>query len=480
MIRFRVFVVVLLAAAVAVAAPKKGNYLEWGESAEAYFMTPDERLEWNRVLSKDQADGFIAAYWAKRTDAFRKDITARIAAADKYFALGERPGSMTDKGRVFILLGAPTREHSIRTTSAQGGSPTGSTGTNSLERSALVVTEWTYQSDRLPKELGVPELLVRFQTDMLRGYQTIENPGLVEPYLSRVAGWHSEHGMRATTAPPAPSEIKAATGAAPAAPNAIWSSTAAMNGAYFTGDSFISPTEKPFYAYSFYLPKSVVSLAGAKDVVLVGSVRNAAGEEVANVRQPLTPAPYDESGDRYADGAVQLPPGKYSGAFGVYTADGATLLASARADFDVLDPTAARVTQPYLTSHIDTLDKQTPFDPFTFIAMKYAVKGNKTFRSSDSIGYFTFIANPVATPTPSMTMRMKVSRDGKVIDTTPTMPADLQQSGPHTYVLATRFDPNTLRPGHYALELTLRDMNAPKDSSAYKKGYVSTTEFDVK
>ena len=477
--RIRMAAAVLLIAAVAVAAPKKGNYLEWGDSAEAYFMTPEERAEWQQVLSKDQADRFIAKYWSLRTEQFRKDLSERIAAADKYFALGDKPGSITEKGRVFVILGPPTREQTTRQTSTQGGFGTGPSGPNSIERTAFVVSEWTYQKDRLPLDLGVPEMSVRFQTDVMRGYQTIENPGLIEPYLTRAAAYYGARGMRPAQGQPTPTETKSVLDAAPSAPNAIWSSTAALNGAYFTGESFISPTEKPFYAYSFYLPNSVAALAGAKDIVLVGSVRNTTGDEVANVRQPVTPPSYDATGDRYADGAMELPPGKYTGAFGIYTADGATLLASSRTDFEVADPAVTRVTQPYLTSRIDTLERQQAFDPFTFVAMKYAVKGNRKFRSADGIGYFTFIANPVANPSPSMTMKMKVSRDGKVIDTSPTLPADLQQTGPHTYLLATRFEPNTLKPGHYAIELTVRDMNAPKDSDAYKKGYVSVAEFVV-
>ena len=56
---------------------------------------------------------------------------------------------------------------------------------------------------------------------------------------------------------------------------------------------------------------------------------------------------------------------------------------------------------------------------------------------------------------------------------------ELTQTGPHTWLLATQFEANSFSPGHYALELQLRDMNAPKTSEAYVKGYVTVTEFDV-
>jgi hypothetical protein len=78
-----------------------------------------------------------------------------------------------------------------------------------------------------------------------------------------------------------------------------------------------------------------------------------------------------------------------------------------------------------------------------------------------------------------MAMRMKISKDGKVIESTPLSPADLQQTGPHTYLLATQFQPNTFTPGRYTLELTLRDLNAPQNGAAYLNGYVRTVEFEV-
>ena len=450
---------VLLAATSVVAQQKGPNYLEWCDSPEAYFLTTQERGQCESLISKDEVDKFVQNYWTSHGDKFRRDLMARIDAADKYFSMKDRKGSTTERGRVFIILGSPTRQTDNRTTTAQGGFGTNIGGANSIERQAVVRTEWFYRKDRLPQELGVPELDIFFQTDVLRGYETIENPGIIEPYLHRYVDWFVGKPGTTTAAVPTP-QAQAST------PD-LWASTANLNGVYFTGEPFISPTEKPFYAYSFYLPKS---FNAPSDVVLIGSIKDSNGNAIASFRQPATPSSYDESGDRYADGAVELAPGKYSGAFALYTADGSKLLASSRTDFEVPEVSTMRVSRPFLTSHIDTLDKQAAFDPWTFVAMKYAVKGNAKFRKSDSIGWFTYVANPAGNP-PSMTMKFKVTKDGKVIDSSPLMPADLQQTGPHTYLVATRFDPNTLQPGHYSVELTLRDAAA--------KSYTASTEFDV-
>lgn len=487
-----VFLAAALAVPVFAAGPgskdeqKKADFLVWGDSPEAYYMTSSEQLEWLKVLGKDEADRFIAAYWAKRGgDGFKKEVQARIKAADQYFGLVDHKGSETEKGRVFMILGAPNQQQEQRNMEGQPGGPSATLGNfgqnNTLEAQARTRTTWVYKKDRLPAGAGVPEMTVTFQTDVSRGNQVIENPGLIEPYLHKVVDYKMDQVFASVAAhqpkTATPTETKTALNAAPSFDPALWSAADKLNGAFFTGEAYVSPTDKPFYAVSFYLPKS--AFANANEVVVAGSIKDDFGKEAATVHKKVTAAQYDATGDRYADLGVELPSGKYTGVFAIYAADGTTLLANTKKSFEVAPPTEPRLSDVLMTSRIDTLDKQEAFDPFTFIATKYAVKGDRRFRSADKIGYFTVMANPTASPTPSVTMKMKVSRDGKVVDSGTWMPVDLSQTGPHTYILATQFEPNSLTPGHYTVDVTVRDMKADKTSDAYVKGYHNAAEFDV-
>ena len=471
----------------ALAADKKKDarpdYLQWGDSPEAYYMTGQESAKWLMILGKDDAEKFIADYWARRGgESFHQEVLARIKAADEYFSLPDRKGSETEKGRVFMILGAPNQQKEQRNSEGRPQAPSAELGNfgqnNALEAQARSRTTWLYKKDRLPPTLGVPEMTVTFQTDVSRGMQTIENPGLIEPFLRRVVDYKMEQ-LLASVKPQqqTATATKAEAGAAPAVDPALWSAGEKLNGAVFTGESFVSPTEKTFYAASFYLPKA--TFAGAAQVVVAGSIKDDFGKEVATVHQTVTANEYEAGGDRYADVSIELAPGKYEGLFAIYSADGATLLANTKKTFEVAAATQQRLSSVLMTSRIDTLEKQQAFDPFTFIATKYAVKGDHRFRASDKVGYFTVIANPTASPDPSVTMKMKVSRDGKVVDAGSWMPVDLSQTGPHTYLLATQFEPNSLTPGHYTVEVTVRDMKADKTSDAYAKGFQRTAEFDV-
>lgn len=476
----------LSALAAGKAKDQKKKATDWGESPEAYFLTAPERQAWlSAMLNEASAEKFIADYWASHGEGFHKEVLARIAAADKYFGLMDRVGSETEKGRVFMILGSPSQQFESRNSESQGPQPPSAAlgnfgANNSLEAQARARTTWVYKKDRLPAGAGVPEMTVVFQTDVSRGTQTIENPGLIEPYLHKVVDYMMSERKTAAVpgTPQTPTEQKAAVGVlAPAFDSILWTAADKLNGATFTGEPFVSPTEKTFYAASFYLPKA--TFADAKEVVVSGSVRDNDGKEVATVHQKVAATDYDASGDKYADVSVELPPGKYTGVFALYGTDEKTLLANTRATIDVPAANVTRVSPLLLTSHVDELPNQQAFDPFTFVAMKYAVKGNHHFRPADKIGYFTFFANPTASPTPSVMMKMKVSKDGKVVDAGQWTPVQLAQTGPNTFLLATQFEPNSFKPGHYTLEVHIRDMKADKESEAYKIGYVKTAEFDV-
>ena len=438
------------------------NFRDWIDTPEAWFMTPQEREQWNQATSFPAAQAFVAGYEARRGPAFRQWIGERIAFADKHFSTNSIKGSQTPQGRVWIILGSPNVErsdHGATTDSSPG--PLGA-----MEAKAFLRTQWFYKSDRLPKELGVPNLTVIFQTDKQRGYETIENPGLVEPYLVRAAAFVGERLL----AEAARTQKPAAPVAVAAAPNPLWQLPEKLDGLTVTGGAFISPTDKPFFAVDFYIPKSAAAFNGIDKIVFAAALKDASGAEVHPANVTLALNAYDASGDRYVDRSFPLGPGKYTGVFALYAADGTTLLAKTERAFEVAPADAGGVSPVMLSSHIDTLDKQEAFDPFTFVATKYAIKGDGRFRAADTITAFTIVSSPSAAP--EMTMSMLVTKDGKKFDKTPPDPVPLTQTGPHTYLIAAQFPPKAFPPGHYALQLDLNDTKAATK-------YTTKGEFDV-
>jgi GWxTD domain-containing protein len=486
--------IVAVMLSVAVPLPAADDPLKWNKSPEAYYMTAAERAEWKNIASPQDAQRFIDEYYRKRGEQFGKDVRTRIDIADKNFKLDKTRGSETAKGRVYMLLGTPSTSRTNRTVDdaregvpgvrqigggTMGGIGPSITASERFENQAVMGTQWIYERDRLPEELGLSQLKVQFVYDARRGFEVVENLGNVEPKLLEAAEIISKRYMAsAGTANAARSMMPAEAPEAQADP--LWNATPTLNGAIFSGDSFLSPREEPYYAFTYFVPKTATAFAEWKSGLLVSLVRNEAGKQVVSDRQQVDLAAYDTaSGARYIDRSILLPPGKYEGLFALYSPDGVTLLSSHRTSFEVAAPTAQRASGLFLSSRIDTLSAQDPLDPFTFVATKYAVRADRQFRAADKLAFFAFVANPTGSPSPKLMQRMVFRRDGKEFARTPLEPAQLTQTGPNTFLVATAFDPETFPAGHYSLVLQVHDYNAPEGSPLRVPGHVLATEFDI-
>ncbi len=449
------------------------NYREWIKSPEAYFATNEERDAWQRVSSQAEADRFVAEFWRKRGEAFRKEVHGRIDRADDLFRLAGTRGSLTAKGRVWMILGSPSREQLGRSNTIEAslpGSLPGQLQNNSVERGAIATARWIYRKDRLPPEMAVPELVVSFQTNTARGHEVIENPGLVEPYLKRVVEYYATR--RSLGGPATPSTPTAAS----STEDPLWKAPETLASVFFHGDGYIAAHGKPFYAVSFYVPRSATAFADLQSVLLVGLANNERGEPAASVRQLLPLLAYGSSGDRYVDRSFPLEPGSYSASFALFTPEGTTLLANRRLTFTLPAATDTYMSLLMPTAQIEAGEKQLPFDPFTFVATKYAVKGDHRFSVNDRIGFFTVISNPAGEPNPSLSMAMTISRDGKVLHRTTPAPASLTQTGPHTWLIGPLFEPGSFPPGQYRIEMQVTNTAR---SEAPAKSYMAGTDFRV-
>ena len=95
----------------AVSLAQLSKYKDWAKSPEAYFLTPSEREEWAAVKSDEQAEKFIASYWAKRDptpgttqNEFKDGVMRRIAAADEQFKARRYALTTTSKSLALLRL----------------------------------------------------------------------------------------------------------------------------------------------------------------------------------------------------------------------------------------------------------------------------------------------------------------------------------------------------------------------------------------
>lgn len=98
------------------------NYREWLEHDVVYLITKEERENFLKLTTDEARDRFMEHFWEVRnpnpgspTNEYKDEIYKRIAFANSRFGVGSaEEGWRTDRGRAYILLGAPQQKQVFR------------------------------------------------------------------------------------------------------------------------------------------------------------------------------------------------------------------------------------------------------------------------------------------------------------------------------------------------------------------------------
>jgi GWxTD domain-containing protein len=89
---------------------------KWIRGPVRWIVTADEEKQFKNLKSDEEIAKFIKDFWARRdptpdtpANEYEEFFWKRVEAADKNFVQTTDSGSMSDRGHVFILLGAPTK-----------------------------------------------------------------------------------------------------------------------------------------------------------------------------------------------------------------------------------------------------------------------------------------------------------------------------------------------------------------------------------
>jgi GWxTD domain-containing protein len=526
-------------AVASVALCQLSKFKDWSKSPEAYFLTAAEKQEWSKIASDADAEKFIADYWAKRGgERFKEAVTRRIAAADQQFKLRRMKGSETARGRVFITLGNPTKVSEAR----EGGAPTDTSGAGTggnLDAGPAgpepVVQTWYYAKDKFDAAWDIGEIQARITVDPQRGVDELANAGQVNKAIDKVV----EHTILPAAAKPgavAPAAPAAGAGpsggaaaAAAAAPAPVAVALPAATRAIlepllkapsekrvpgFWGGDFQTIGGDPFYAFQItaFGTKAAPPPAALK---LGGVVTREDGQEATTFWEDA--AGSDVKGkdgmNKVVDHSVVLPAGKYKGAFGLFSAEGGPAVSSASVAFSIPEKTGdIHVSSLILAATLTPLTKRpNPTDAFVFgmeKPIRVEPRGDGVFRREDGLWYFYTVANPAMpaeaaagaapaaaatpaagataapaptaapSPKPRIMTRLGMLRDGKPAFAPTTLPAEMQALGPNFYASGNEIPLASFEPGYYTFTLNIRDMNAPRDSAAFK-GFDRSGDFVV-
>ena len=85
----------------------------WAAGPVRWLLRPEEAKELRRLRDERAVAAFIEAFWRRRDPGpgapgqALKTFSERVRAADQLYTDGDRRGSLTPRGRVIVLLGAP-------------------------------------------------------------------------------------------------------------------------------------------------------------------------------------------------------------------------------------------------------------------------------------------------------------------------------------------------------------------------------------
>jgi GWxTD domain-containing protein len=415
------------------------KYKDWDKSPEAYFLTPAERTEWKNVTSDEDAEKFILVYYARRGgEAFRVEISRRIAAADQQFKMTRyKRGADSVRGRLLVTLGTPSRasQQAMQAGAPDTAGPEAGTGAGVLGEGSggEVLSTWVYEKDRFNSAWGLSELRARILVDSRRGSDSLQNNGEVEKVIAVVveksvvkpdAVAAAAPAARSAPAAPAPAPAGkepqpvapagsgAGTAAAPASvltmplPAAVKSSLEAVSGAG-TGEAgfwsgvFRSAGGDPFLALQFYLPSDKAAFSSGAPLKFGGVVTDESDKEVESFWEDATFAEVAEGGrkDRVFDRSVLLPPGSYKGVFGLFASDAQPPVTASSVNFKLTPQSTLFAVSPLILSAglIPLTKRPGPADPFVFGTekpFKVEPKGDHSFSRQDSLWYFYGVENP--------------------------------------------------------------------------------------
>jgi len=151
----RLIVLVCFALAVTIVptaeAQLSEEYSGWADGPEGLLLTKKENKEWAKITTDAAAERFIELFWARRNpepdnpfNAFKAEFDAKVLFADENLGYGKTRGSLTDRGRVLILMGRPDGRD------LQGASQANISGSDTVVDGRT--DTWVYDTEKLAKE----------------------------------------------------------------------------------------------------------------------------------------------------------------------------------------------------------------------------------------------------------------------------------------------------------------------------------------
>ena len=483
------------------------NYKDWNKSPEYTCLATDaEQKAWKKITSDEDADHFIQLFWAKRdpdlktpVNEFKVVFDQRVKEADQLFAMARVRGALTERGKLYILLGPPktltrqagTKLQPIAATGADAASgatpgqmlPPNDPGTSIGES----IVTFTYEAAQLPDWAPVKSFTAQFVVELARDFvagrnggdvnslevkartAALKNPDLKAPPHYRTAA-EVEAEMKAAEAAAAEA-LKGPTLSAPVR-QALEETLSKEDAGALTLFPITFREGEVRLEVQLFVPAP----AGAPgpDAKLAILVKNKAGGDAARLEEVTG---FDPARGGYISSRFfAVPPGEYGVAADVFDVSG-KVVASAKRSIAVTAAGKDFSLSPLLiASSFYPVPKSTAEQAFTLNGNHFVTKGER-LDPEDGLLFVVRVYNPAVDPlskTVQLSRSVKIMAKGSPAIDVP-QPADppipVADSKDPTAILsvdvaAALIDANLgeylRKPGEYDLKVSVTDQVAKK------------------
>ena len=477
--------------AVSAFAQLSPEFRDWPKSAVSYLLTEEEQNRWKNVKTDADARAFAELFWARRdptpgtpANEFRAEFESRVEFADRQFGEGRKKGSLTDRGKLYVMLGPPTKP--IQRVGAQSGMATPGSTTEGARQI------WIYEQSKSKLPLGTTEAQFAFTDQFGTNQWVYERGGRVDVNgLYRAAAQASITQPNLTVAPgaqPAPAQtVQIPPPAAPAATapaagvrteslrTAMTEFKAAKTNPFKTATvtftELLSPTGDYFVPVQLYIPKSA-GLTADSVSTFFGIVEDATGKTVLEFEEPAKLS--SSNGDLYFDRSLKLPAGTYRATLGLAADGKPVVMAAAPMELKALSKDVSGLSRLLVSGDVhETAEAAMIGAPFAFGRVKIVPKGDRVFTNKDEITYFVEVVNPAvdeATNQPKLQVKLDLvqsptgGKPGRTISAPIADAAALPlsgQPGPGQYAILAGIPlgqmKNPLPAGDYTLRVKVFD-----------------------
>jgi GWxTD domain-containing protein len=459
-----------------------GKYEGWEKTWVQHFLTKKEQKEFKKLKTEKEAEDFVLLFWAKRDptpgtprNEFKERCEMLVKIADKDYSTEKMKGSLTDRGKVLLLLGPPFARKEVAYSDSEGNLK--GEGVNMTEsQSAFMYGKmdvWQYRKEqlsRLPFELPWQELVVEFKKEegqkdfylnrnlanVLKAISLAQEGWIKSPDLKEVPEWAKTMGV----SPFILLSEKILKGEEP-----LKKDTA------LTTYGIFYDSNNQTYGSNIIVFDENSPIKDQKEVNIFLQILDKDNNEVLKIEDKV--APQQTIRGFYLDRSFLISEGNYK-LLQIVGKDDSSVLYSNLIDINVPNFKDLSEEGFWFALASDVKPLQTTYyenDPFVFGGVKIIPKLDLTFKKEDDLWYFYNLFHPAIDPEtqkPKITEKIEIYKDGKIFRQSKESAPELTSLSEGRYASGKAYNIGQdlqLEPANYKFKLIIKDLVTNKTFS---------------